>query len=192
MQDLLMGMALGNRGFINKMLDSALEFILGVIEQIPPYIDGVWFLEDWAGQDGLFMGLESWRTFLKPRLKEMYVAAKKKGDLVISHTDGNITELYPDLIELGVDITDPTQPEVMDLEFIKKEYGKDIVLFEGLGCQSTIPLGTPEDVVREARAALKLLGRDGKYLLGPSGSIPTDAPIENVITLIELCKSQDI
>ncbi len=59
MQDLLMGMALGNRGFINKMLDSALEFILGVIEQIPPYIDGVRFLEDWAGQDGLFMGLES-------------------------------------------------------------------------------------------------------------------------------------
>ena len=75
----------------------------------------------------------------------------------------------------------------MDLEFIKKEYGKDIVLFGGLGCQSTIPLGTPEEVVREARERLELLGAGGKYLLGPSGAIPTDAPIENVRALLEFC-----
>jgi len=187
-QDLLTGMALEDKHFINTMLDAALDFNLGVIEQVPSGFDGIRFLEDWAGQEGLFMGLKNWRTYLKPRLKIMYAETKKKGLAVMSHSDGNITEVFPDLIEMGVDISDPTQPEVMDLAFIKKEYGKDIVLFGGLGCQSTIPLGTPEDVVREARERLELLGAGGKYLLGPSGSIPTDAPIENVAALIEFCK----
>jgi uroporphyrinogen decarboxylase len=188
MQDLLMGMALEDKNFINFMLDSALEFNLGVIEQIPPYIDGVRFLEDWAGQEGLYMGIKNWRKYLKPRLKEMYTAAKNKGCAVMSHSDGNITEVFPDLIELGVDVSDPTQPEAMDLVFIKKEYGKDIVLFGGLGCQSTIPLGTPKDVVDEAKETLSLLGEGGKYILGPSGAVPTETPIENIVALIEFCK----
>jgi uroporphyrinogen decarboxylase len=189
MQDLLMGMALKDKGFINNMLDSALEFNLGIIEQMPSFIDGVRFLEDWAGQEGLFMGIENWSKHLKPRLKEMYAAVKKRGRAVISHSDGNITEVIPDLIEMGVDVTDPTQPEVMNLQFLKREYGKDIVFFGGLGCQSTIPLGTPEEVVEEARETLALMGGGGRYILGPSGSIPTDTPIENVVALVEFCRN---
>jgi uroporphyrinogen decarboxylase len=188
-QDVLTGMALEDERFINTILDKALEFNLGVVEQMPSYIHGVRFLEDWAGQTGLFMGTEKWRKHLKPRLREMYEGVQKKGAAVIAHSDGNITEVFPDLIEMGVDISDPTQPEVMDLKFIKKEYGKDIVLFGGLGCQSTIPLGTTQDVLDEADQTLKLLGKGGKYLFGPSGSISTDAPIENVAALIEFCRS---
>lgn len=187
-QNLLQAMALEDSNFADKVLDLALEFNLGVIEQIPPYLDGVRFLEDWAGQQGLFMSIKHWRRFLKPRLKEMYGAAKKRGCAVMSHSDGNITELFPELIELGVDVSDCLQPEVMDLAFIKKEYGKDIVLFGGLGCQSTIPRGTPEEVVKEAKERLQLLGEGGKYILGPAGSIPTEAPIENVIALVDFCQ----
>ena len=77
----------------------------------------------------------------------------------------------------------------LDIAFIKKEYGKDIVLFGGLGCQSTIPNGTPEDVVREAKERLAFLGEGGKYILGSSGSIPTETPAENVVALFEFCKS---
>ncbi len=188
MQDLLMGMAMEDNTFIDSMLDNSLEFILGVIDQVPSYIHGIRFLEDWAGQTGLFMGLENWRKHLKPRLREMYGATRKKGLAVMSHSDGNITEVYPDLIEMGVDISDPTQPEVMDVGYIKRKYGNDIVLFGGLGCQSTIPLGTPEDVLKEARDTLALLGTGGKYLFGPSGSISTDSPLENVAALVEFCR----
>jgi uroporphyrinogen decarboxylase len=189
MQDLLLAMGMEDTSIINTMLDKALEFNLGVIEQIPTFTDGVRFLEDWGTQTGLVMGFKSWRKFLKPRLKEMYGLVKKKGMAIISHSCGNNTELFPDLIELGVDISDPAQPEVMDLTFIKKEYGKDIVLFGGLGCQSTLPMGTPDEVVREAVETLELLNKGGKYILGPSGSIPTETPIENVSALIEFYKS---
>jgi len=119
------------------------------------------------------MSPNHWRKFLKPRLKKIYGAAKNKGCALMTHSDGDITELYPGLIELGADISDPTQPEVMDIEYIKKEFGRDIVLFGGLGCQRTIPLGNPSEVVREAKDTLKVLGKGGKYIMGQSGSIPT-------------------
>jgi uroporphyrinogen decarboxylase len=186
-QDMLMGMALDS-DFTGKMMDMALEYNLGILEQLPDYIHGVRFIEDWGDQKCLMMGLKNWRRYLKPRLKEMYQACKKKGCAVFIHSCGNITELLPEIIELGVDVVDPVQPEVMDINLIKKEYGKDIVLFGGMGCQSTIPLGTPEQVLNEARERVALLSEGGKCIFGPSGAIPTEAPIENVIALIEFCK----
>lgn len=187
-QDLLMSMAFNNRSFINKILDLSMEYIISVVDQTPNYIDGVRFIEDWGSQNGLMMSLDYWKKYLKPRLKEIYNLVKSKNCIVMSHSCGNIAELYPELIELGVDISDPTQPEVMDLKQIKKEYGKDIVFFGGLGCQSTIPLGTPNQVLEEARKTIKTLGKCGNYIFGPSGAIPTEAPIENVSALIEFCK----
>jgi uroporphyrinogen decarboxylase len=189
LQDILMSMVMEDQTFINTMLDKALEFNLGVIDQIPPGIDGVRFLEDWGRQKGLIMGLKHWRRLFKPRLREMYAATREKGLVVMAHSCGDNTLLFPDLIELGVDIFDPLQPEVMDVSLIKKEYGKDLVLFGGLGSQSMIPLGTPEAVLQEAKERLALLGEGGKYLLGPAGSIPTEAPIENVVALVEFCKN---
>ncbi|MBD3306330.1 hypothetical protein GF339_08000 [candidate division KSB3 bacterium] len=189
LEDLLMGMAMDDTTFVDTMLDQALEFNLGVIEQIPAdLVDGVRFLEDWGQQKGLIMGLKNWRRFFKPRLRAMYAATKKKGLAVMSHSCGDNTQLFPDLIELGVDVSDPLQPEVMDIATIKRKYGKDVVLFGGLGSQSTIPLGTPQEVVKEAQERLALLSEGGKYLLGPAGSIPTEAPIDNVVALVEFCK----
>ena len=107
----------------------------------------------------------------------------------MSHSCGDNTVIIPELIELGVDISDPAQPEAMDLKFLKKEYGKDIVFFGGLGSQSTIPRGTPEEVVKEAEGTMEYMWEGGKYILGPAGSIPTEAPIENVAALIEYYKN---
>lgn len=187
MEDVMVGMAI-SEDFANKSFDLALEFNLGILSQLPYYVEGVRFIEDWGDQRGLMMGINYWRKYLKPRLKIMYEACKKSGRAVFIHSCGNITEVIPDLIELGVDVIDPIQPEVMDLRFIKKEYGKNIVFFGGVGSQSTIPLGTPEQVVEEAKRLLGFMAEDGKYILGPSGAISTEAPVENVAALIEFCK----
>jgi len=151
-------------------------------------MDGVRFIEDWGQQKGLMMGGSLWRKLLKPRLKIMYEAARKKGMRIMTHTCGDVTELFPDMIELGIECINDIQPECMDLEFIKREYGKDIVLFGGLGSQSTIPRGTPESVVEEARERLALLGNGGKCIIGPAGAISAETPVENVAALVAFFK----
>jgi hypothetical protein len=81
--------------------------------------------DDVAGQQGMIFGADRWRKVLKPLWKDVYAAAKAANpDLVIwYHSDGNIMEIIEDLIEIGVDILNPVQPECMDLTFLRKEYG---------------------------------------------------------------------
>ncbi len=187
-EDLLMDF-LTEEAFVCELLDHALEYNLGLIAQAPDCFDGIRFGEDWGQQKGLIMGASLWRKYLKPRLRIMYEAAKKRGFHVLIHTCGDIYEIFPDIIDIGVEVVNPIQPEVMDVEKIKREFGKDIVLYGGMGCQSTLPMGSADDVLAEAKRRIEVLGKGGKYIFGPAGAIPTDAKIENVIALIDFLKS---
>ncbi len=98
------------------------------------------------------------------------------------HSDGDVTELIPDLIEMGVQILNPVQPEVMDIVDIKRRYGRDLCLNGGVSNQLTLPRGTVEQVRREVDACINLLGKGGGYILSPAKSIMSDVPLENAVT----------
>jgi uroporphyrinogen decarboxylase len=187
LQDCLVAMADSDSSTIEFMLDNALQFLCGVIGQVPDGLfDGVRFLEDWGVQQGLLMGVSRWRRFLKPRLRELYEVAKAKNLFVHSHSCGDNFEIFPDMIELGVDISDPVQPETMDIREVKRRYGSELTLMGGLPCQSTLPLGTVADVERVTEEALEILGTGGKYILGGAGSFPTETPVENIDAIIRV------
>lgn len=177
-----------NPKFAHEMLENAKQFSLGLINSLPSQVDSVRFIEDMGTQKGLLISKKMWREFLKLRNKEIYGACKSKGIVIIRHSCGDVEELIPDFIDDGVDVLDPIQPEVMDIKNLKKKYGKYLTFFGGLGSQSTIPKGSPKDIRREVKLLHKILGKGGGYIIGPSGAIPTDAPIENVVALIEICQ----
>jgi len=185
-ENYMMDMADGG-GFAGRLMDKALEFNLGVLSKMPEGVDGVRIGEDWGLQKGLIFGAPLWRKYLKPRLKIMYGAARKKGLRVFIHSCGDISELFPDIIELGVEVVNPVQPEAMDIARLKGEYGKYITMYGGLGSQSTLVYGSPADVAAEIEDRLELFA-DGGYILGPAGAVPTDAKIENAVALVDYVK----
>lgn len=188
-EDGLMAMADPDPGIINMMLNKSLEFLMGVIEQIPEGLfDSVRFIEDWGIQHGLLMGEKLWRKFLKPRLRELYAVVKQRGLFVHSHSCGDNSAVFPDLIEIGVDISDPLQPEVMDIEAVKNKYGRDITFMGGLPCQSILPLGTPEEVYEITKKTFRTMNRGGHYILGGAGSFPTETPVENIDAIVRFYK----
>jgi uroporphyrinogen decarboxylase len=189
LENFMMDMA-GDPSFAGKLMDKALEFNLGILEQMPAAVDGIRVGEDWGLQKGLMFGAPMWRKYLKPRLKIMYEAAKKKNLRVFIHSCGDIAELFPDIIELGVEVANPVQPEAMDIVRLQREYGKDIAMYGGLGSQSTLVYGSPGDVVKEAEHRLGLFSGGG-YILGPAGAIPTDAKLENVVALVDFVMGLD-
>jgi uroporphyrinogen decarboxylase len=186
LENFLMAMAL-DEAFTNQILDKVTNYMINIIKQVPKNVDAVRFIEDWGVQKGLLFSRRDWQKYIKPRLKSIHEACRKKGLYVMHHSCGDITELFPDIIELGIDIIDAIQPESMDISFLKKEYGKDIVFFGGLGAQSTLPLGTPKQVIDESKKTLKILGENGGYIIGPAGSISTETPMDNIIALINFC-----
>ncbi len=190
MENILMGM-ITNPDFVHELLDRILEYNLKIIRHVCDHdIDGMRFGDDWGQQTGLLMGPRLWREFIKPRLKQMYQAVKSKNKCVLIHCCGKVDEIFPDLIEIGLDVFNPFQPEVMDVYEMKRKYGHKLSFFGGISTQRTLPFATVQQVKDEVRRLLDNIGKDGGYIAAPSHAIPGDAKPENIAAMIEVLNNQ--
>ncbi|MBN1845666.1 MAG: hypothetical protein JW810_08290 [Sedimentisphaerales bacterium] len=190
MENLLADMLVRPR-FVHALLDRILEYNLAIIEHVCGLdIDVMRFGDDWGQQRGLIMGLPLWREFIRPRVRAMYRKAKEHGKFVMIHCCGKVDELFDDLVDCGVDIFNPFQPEVMDVYEVKRRYGDRLSFYGGISIQRTLPFGTPAQVRDEVRRLLDRVGAGGGYIASPSHDIPADAKAENVAAMIEVLRSQ--
>jgi len=181
-----------NQPFIEEIFDRIIEFNLVIIKRMCRYpIDAFHIGDDWGQQHGLITGADLWRKIFKKRLKRMYDAIHDAGLPVSIHSCGDITEVIPDLIEIGVNVINPLQAEALDFKFLKKEYGKYLTFWGGVSTQKTMPYGTPDEVRTEVRERIKVLGKDGGYILGPSHELQGDVPLENLLALIDEAQHQE-
>ena len=132
-----------------------------------------------------------WREFVGPRFARICRAAKERGLLVSLHTCGNVEALIPDMIEAGVDVLDPFQPEAMDIAALRERYRGRLAFWGGLSVQQTLPFGSPEDVRRETRRLLATFAPGGGYILAPAHALTGDVPWENVLAFLEVARNQD-
>lgn len=143
--------------------------------------------DDIAGQQGLLMKLETWREFLKPRLAATVRAVKqaRPETRVFYHSDGNVSAAIPDLIEIGVDILNPVQPECMAPAAIKREFGDRLSFWGTVSVQRTMPFGTPGEVRAEVQARVRDVARGGGLILAPAHVLGPETPWENIVAFFE-------
>ncbi len=179
--------------FLQELLETIMRFNMGIIDQVNRYdVDAFWFGDDWGDQRGITIGADRWRKFLKPHYRKLCDAAKANGRHLFLHSDGNLTELMPDIIELGIDAIHPCQPEVMDLKALKREYGAHITFFGGIDTQQVLPFATPREVKAHVLQCLRTLGEGGGMILAPGICMQEDVPWENVLTFIEVAQTQSL
>ncbi|MFH1074187.1 MAG: uroporphyrinogen decarboxylase family protein, partial [Candidatus Firestonebacteria bacterium] len=148
------------------------------------------FGDDWGQQQGLIMGPKHWRKFIKPRIARMYKKVHDSGKKVFIHSCGDVEEIFPDLIEIGVDVFNPFQPEAFDVYKIKNKFGSKLTFFGGMSTQKTLPFGTPNEVKSETLKLIKEIGKDGGYIFSPAHATPKDVPIENIASMLEVLRNQ--
>jgi uroporphyrinogen decarboxylase len=139
--------------------------------------------DDVAGQKGMLMRLELWRQFFKPRLAATIAAVKSANPAsrVFYHSDGNMAAIVPDLIDIGLDILNPLQPECMDPAEIKRKYGDRLSFWGSVSVQRTMTQGTPSEVRREVRERIATVGRGGGFILAPAHVLGPETPWENIV-----------
>jgi uroporphyrinogen decarboxylase len=147
--------------------------------------------DDVGTQRGMLMSVRMWRTWLKGRLARVIAAAREVRPevLVFFHSDGDVTAIVEDLVEIGVDILNPVQPECMDPLALHLQFGRRLCLWGTVGTQSTFPFGSPGDVRREVLARIEAVGRDGGLFLAPTHMIEPEVPFANIVAFVDAVKS---
>jgi uroporphyrinogen decarboxylase len=176
--------------FVEEFTEKLADYVCALIPQLVGMdVDGVRVGDDWGFQHNLMVRPDLWRKIYKRRYRRIFETIRMHGFVSAMHSCGRLTQILPDLIEIGLQVYHPLQPEAMDVRVARRDFGKDITFWGGLGTQSTLPFGTPDDVRREVRERIELFA-DGGYILAPAGAISPDTPLENVVALIVAAREQ--
>ena len=190
MENLLTDMIL-DPGFVDALFDRILDYNLQAMDQMLEYdLDCIRFGDDWGQQTGLIMGPRLWRRFIKPRMATLFARAKGAGKAVMLHSCGSIQELFPDLIDMGLDIFNTFQPEVMNVDQVKREYGRHLTFYGGISTQQVLPRVGPTELKAHVREMIARVGVNGGYVVAPTHAISRDVPPENIVAFIEVVQSQ--
>ena len=143
--------------------------------------------DDLGTQHSLMMSPAMFRELLKPRLASIIAAAREQNPdiLIFFHSDGSIMPLVEDLIEMGIDVLNPVQPECIDLAEIKKNFGDRLSFWGGVGIQTTMPFGSPAEVKQTVRQVIETLGAGGGLVIAPTHALQPDVRWENVVAFFE-------
>jgi uroporphyrinogen decarboxylase len=143
--------------------------------------------DDYAGNTNIMISPAMFSKFIQPCLARLVKAIKEYNpDMkIMFHSDGAITKLLPDIIDLGVDVIHPLEPlPATDLTAVKEEFGKKVTFLGGIDISHAMP-GDREDVIAETKRRIAQLAPGGGYILAPSNHLQADVPAENVVTLFE-------
>lgn len=189
MEALLLDVAL-RPAFVEELLERLTAHVLqtlgAVLERCP--CEAVALSDDYGTQRGMLLSPAAWRRLVKPRLEGIYARAHAAGRAVLHHTCGDVEPIVGDLIDLGLDILHPVQPEAMDLAHLKRQYGAHLTLCGGVPTQSLLVHGTPAQVAAEVHRLQRTLGSGGGYILEPGITLQADVPAANLVALIEAAR----
>ena len=144
--------------------------------------DGVWGGEDVAGQERMIMSPACFRELYLPYYRELGEILHAGGLDYWWHSDGILTPILGDLIEVGVDVVHPLQADCHDDREIGRRHGGRIAFWAGMDVQHVLPLGTPAEVRAHVRARRRDLNRpEGGLILGPGNTIGPEVSLENLV-----------
>jgi len=181
----LMDLAL-NPAFVEELLERITDIQVALARRFVALgVDGGYFGDDYGAQKSLIFSPRTWRALFKPRLARMFAVFREAGLPVLFHCDGDIAEILPDLVDIGVTTLNPVQPEVLDHAWLKRTFGDRLAFYGGVSTQTVLPHGTPAEVQSAVEACVQTLAADGTGLVvAPSHRMTADIPLENVDALL--------
>jgi uroporphyrinogen decarboxylase len=168
---------------VYRLRDDLLKFNMAWLDKwISLDYQGIHFADDWGGQTNLLISPDQWRSFFKPAYKAMFSKVKNRGLHVWFHSDGQILEIIPDLIDLGVDVLN-CQASVMDMSELGRYAGK-IAFRTDLDRQKVLPFVSPREVKDYIFRLFHHLGTPHGGIIA-CGEISEDVPLENIRAMYE-------
>lgn len=164
------------------------EIIYRIFERIAEQenIGALWISDDIAYTEGLMVSPASLREYVFPWFKRIGNIARQKGVPYMYHSDGDLWQVMPDLIDdIGFNALQPIEPKAMDIKELKEKIGDRVCLIGNLDLGYTLTRGTPEEVVEETKQRIRDIAPSGGYCVGSSNTVPYYVPVDNYRAMVE-------
>ncbi len=145
-------------------------------------VDAINLMDDWGAQNRLLISPRMWRKIFKPLYREYCEIAHSYGKYVFMHSDGHITAIYPDLIEIGVNALN-SQLFIMDIEELGKSFGGKITFWGEIDRQHLLVEGSVQDIHNAVQRVYQSCYHNGGVIAQCEFS-PGSKP-ENVVAVFE-------
>jgi len=167
--------------------ERVMQVNMGIIDEwLKRDVDAVYFSDDWGSQCSLLIDPDDWRKLYKEDYERMFKRVRQAGKHVWMHLCGNIISIIPDLIEIGLNVLNPVQPQAMDVNELGRRFGGKVCFNGGMDVQGTMINGTADDIRREFRNLVDVFGSyNGGYIANTSHAIMPETPLDNIIILLE-------
>lgn len=107
-------------------------------------VDALNMMDDWGSQQSLLIPPRVWREVFKPMYRDYIDIAHRAGKKIFMHSDGYTLEIYPELIELGLDAFN-SQIFCIGVEKLAKFRGK-LTFWGEIDRQHLLPYGSLKDI----------------------------------------------
>jgi uroporphyrinogen decarboxylase len=191
MEKLLMDMACGEE-YIAPLFEACAAFQTEIgLRLIERGVGAIWIGDDFGGQNGLLLSVPMFERQLMPCYKRMIDRFKAaKPDIIpILHCDGAVSQLLPQIREIGFEVFNPVQPGVPGHgpREIKDGFGDRFAFWGAIDQQYLLPKGSDAELEADILEKIAILGAGGGYMISPAHIIQSDVSPERVEKFIELC-----
>jgi uroporphyrinogen decarboxylase len=170
---------------VKKMGDLALEIVENALQR--DFVGALWFGDDIAYTGGLMVSPAFLRQYIFPYYKKIGETCRKHGKPYIFHSDGDLTQVYDDIIGAGVQAIHPNEPTSVDISEIKRNYGDRIGLIGNVDV-GLLTLGQPEEIAQVTRELIESVGPGGGFALGSGNSVARYVKFENYMAMVNTAK----
>jgi uroporphyrinogen decarboxylase len=150
-----------------RLMDTIIDFECELMALVARRgFHGIHLADDWGTQSGLMISPPLWRKLFKPRYRRQFARAHELGLHVWYHCCGNFAEIVDDFHEIGVDVVNIAQPNVVDiLPIAQRHRGKQCFLLP-ISYQTVSISGTVAEIYAEAQRLYNLLGTPSGGFIG--------------------------
>jgi uroporphyrinogen decarboxylase len=168
---------------MDQLLELYKQFWSTFLRAVGPYVQMVYITDDIGGQSSMIISPKMFRQLLKPRLAALIDHIKSEADVkLMYHTDGVVTPVIEDIIEMGVDVLNPIQTSAMEMDtaVLKEKYHGRLCFHGAIDVQQMLPFSTPAEVRYDVARRINDLAPGGGYILAPCHNISANVPPENI------------
>ena len=176
--------ALFATALVHKIKEILLGYYQVYLDAVGPYVDMVETVDDYGAQNAPLVSPQTFRDIVAPARRELnaLIRSKAPNAKIFLHSDGAIFDLIPHLIDTGVEVLNPVEPDANgnSTKALKQTFGSELIFHGHLDTKGALR-GPSEGVRTEVRRVVDGMASGGGYVMAPTNHLQTDVSPGNII-----------